>query len=625
MDTFILDVETFYSTEYSLTHMDVPSYVLDQMFEAIVLGVAENDKPPFYVDGPDIPKFLHSLPTGIAACSHNALFDFCVFSWLYNWTPQLILDTLAMSRTLLSRHLKSHSLANVAKFLNLPPKGGFLSSVKGMTRADIIANGMWQSYTDYCLHDVWLCREIMKVLLPKLPDEEIVIHDMIARCAVEPMFKLEPEILAYHLANVRAEKEDLLNRALACGVVDRKQLMSNPQFAHVLRQLGVDPPLKLSPTTNELTYAFARNDIEFMELRDHEDPRVQAVVEARLGFKSTLEETRTERMLNIAHLDFPHHGGTCTLPIPLKVGAAITHRLGGDWLMNAQNWGRQSPIRKAVQAPEGKKVVACDASQIEARLTAWFCGQWDLVEQFARGEDVYANFASGIMGYPVNKKDHPGPRFIGKTAILQLGFQSWFIKFKNTVLVLSTKDGMPIELSDEEALRIVQGYRARYPHISGSWGRLGSLISWMAQADEGMSYEWGPVTFRHNMIVGPSGLEIPYNNLHYLSETREWIYEFAGGSWKLFGGKVLENIIQHLARVATMQAALRVRKRTHNMPARFVHQAHDELIYLVDDAFVRHFVPVLTEEMSVTPDWAPNLPLRGETKVGVSYGDMVPV
>src|SRR5215467_2056449 len=162
--------------------MDQASYVLDPLFEPICLGVARNNEAPFIIDGPDIPDFLHSLPDDIAACSHNAVFDFSIFSWRYGWTPKLILDTLAMSRTLLSRYIRSHSLKSVAEYFKLPAKGMMLQNVKGMARADIIANGMWQDFTDYCMHDVWLCREIMYRLLPLLPDEEIEIHDMVTRC-----------------------------------------------------------------------------------------------------------------------------------------------------------------------------------------------------------------------------------------------------------------------------------------------------------------------------------------------------------------------------------------------------------------------------------------------------------
>jgi hypothetical protein len=622
MDTFFVDFETFYSNEYTLQKMDPPSYILHPLFEATCLGVAKNTDPPYLVDGPDIPQFFHDLPRDVAVVTHNALFDMCIASWRFGYVPKLIIDTLAMSRTLLAHKLKSVSLKSVAKHLGLPEKGSFLANARGMTRLDLLANNMWQDYTDYCLHDVELCRMIFLELAPKLPAEEFIIHDMVTRCAVEPLFRLDTEILAEHLDAVRVEKEEMLGKAMDAGAVSKDVLMSNPKFADLLRSLGVDPPMKISLATDELTYAFSRQDIEFMELLNHEDPRVQAVMAARLGFKSTLEETRTERMLNIANLDFPHHGGDHVMPIPLKIGAAITHRLGGDWQLNCQNWGRQSPIRQSVLAPEGWSVVASDAAQIEARMNAWFCGQWDLVEQFARGEDVYATFASYVYGYTVNKIEHPGPRFVGKTSILQLGYQSGWRKLQKQVFLLSTKDGMPIELTDFESERTVTGYRTRMNCINNMWDRLSGLIQWMATADDDQTHVIGPVRFYRNRAVGPNGLTLYYDNLNYDHIARQWTYSYAGNTYQIFGGKFLENIIQFLARVAIMQAALRVRKRLANLTVRMAHQAHDELIYLCPDPLAETVAAILTEEMSRTPEWAPHLPLVGETKIGKSYGSM---
>lgn len=625
MDLFYFDLETFYSTEYTLSKMSPAEYILHPLFETICLGVAKNGDPPYIVDGPDIPHFLTTLPPDIAVCSHNQLFDACILSWRYNFVPKLLIDTLAISRSVQGHLLKSHSLRSVAKHLGLPEKGDTILQVKGMTRADILACGMWRAFSDYCMNDVELCRMIYLRLSPKLPDEEFVVHDMITRCAVEPMFKLNTDILAEHLISVRAEKERMFAVARAAGVDDKQQLMSNPQFAEVLRKLGVEPPLKISTYTNKLTYAFSRQDVEFMELREHEDPQVQAVVEARLGHKTTLEETRTERMLKIADLEFPYHGGTCTMPIPLKVGAALTHRFGGDWKLNCQNWGRDSPIRRAVEAPEGYCAVSSDAAQIEARLTAWFAGQWDMVERFALGVDEYADFASFVYGYPVTKQDHPGPRFVGKTGVLQLGYQSGWLKFQRTVLLLSTKDGNPIELDDEQAKRIVYGYRDKYWAISQVWASLQAMIAWMHNAGPDDVHPMGPIIFRHNMFEGPNGLQVHYENLQYDPTTREWTYTYGGRLYKIFGGKLLENIIQFLARIATMQAAVRVRKRAANLPVKFVHQAHDELVYLSRTEEAENLAPILAEEMSRTPDWAPRLPLRGETKMGQSYGTMRPL
>ena len=121
------------------------------------------------------------------------------------------------------------------------------------------------------------------------------------------------------------------------------------------------------------------------------------------------------------------------------------------------------------------------------------------------------------------------------------------------------------------------------------------MISWMANAQEGDSLAFGPITFGPRVLTGPNGLTIHYHDLTYEVETREWTYDYGGRIYKLFGGKVLENVIQFLARIATMQAALRVKKRAQNLTVHFAHQAHDELVYLCRNA---ELAVILTEEMS---------------------------
>jgi len=617
------DFETYYASDYSLRHMDPPSYILDPRFEAICLGVCDGfTSAPYLVDGPDIPRFLKDIGTDVAFVSHNALFDASILSWRYDWVPKLICDTLGMSRSLLGARLKSLSLKSVGEYFGLV-KGDEVMKVMGMSRADIIANGMWNAYGSYCMNDTAICRAIFAQLAPLLPPEELILHDMVLRCAVEPAFKADVGVLHQNLSEVQSNKERLFIRAMFAGLHDRAELMSNEQFADLLRRLGVTVPLKVSKTTGRTTYAFSKTDQNFLALLEDDDPRVVALVEARLAFKTTIEETRTKRMINIAGLTFGGKGSGW-MPIPLKIGAAHTHRLGGDWKLNPQNWGRKSLLRKAVEAPEGYKVVAVDSAQIEARLNAWFCGQWDLVEQFARGEDVYSNFASDIYHVPVDKKTEPSKRFVGKTGILQLGYQSGADKFRSTVWLLSfNTEPQPIDLSPEEATSIVAGYRQRYSSISGMWRRLEQYIRLMATPPRDgneVFYELGPLKFGYQRIIGPGGLQIEYHNLRYMDGS-EWVYDYGGIPHKLYGGKLLENIIQFLARIVVMQAAVRLRKPLAAYKTRLCHTAHDEIVYVVPDEHVGVVSDMVKHEMCVCPTWAAGLPLAAEVGVGQNYGE----
>jgi DNA polymerase bacteriophage-type len=623
------DFESFYSKDYSLRHMDPPSYILDERFEAICLSLVEGkDSTAMLVDGPYIQGYVDTYKKRqaagerIAFVSHNALFDACILAWRFGFVPDLIVCTLSMARTLLRSELRSVSLDSVSRHFGMQ-KGKTIFKVSGMSRADIIANGMWAEYTNYCMNDTQLCRAIFYKMIKDFPAEEIVLQDMILRCAIEPRFIADLGMLQTHLANVQVEKTKLMIKAYFCGLTSRDELMSNPQFAEVLQRRGIRPPRKVSYQTGQETWAFSKQDREFLALLEHDDPKVSTLVEARLVVKSTLEESRAERLINIAQLPFPglpEH----VMPIPLKMGAAITHRLGGDWDCNPQNWGRKSPIRKAMRAPEGYKVVVADAEQIEARLTAWFCGQQDLVNEFARGEDVYANFAQTIYHVPVTKSSQPAKRFVGKTGILQLGYQSGPGKFRSTVWLLSyNSEPEPIELTEDEARNIVYGYRTKMDWIVDMWGQFKDLIPEMASNPK-LVRQIGPITIRGNKIIGPNGLTITYRNLRQELDVHgklNWVYDYGGGTYRLFGGKLLENVIQFLARIAVMQAAIRLKPLLIPFGSQLTHTAHDEIVYIVKDEYVADVETLVDREMSLTPAWAPGLPLKTSVTHGQTYGD----
>jgi hypothetical protein len=215
--------------------------------------------------------------------------------------------------------------------------------------------------------------------------------------------------LESHLSDVQERKHKLLEQAGA----DKKTLMSNPQFADLLRGLGVEPPTKISPANGKTTWAFAKTDEAFKALQEHADDRVQSLVAARLGTKSTLEETRTQRFIDISKRGL--------LPVPIRYYAAHTGRFGGDDKINLQNLpsrgANANKLKQSVIAPQGYTIIDADSAQIEARVLAWLAGQENLVQGFANQEDVYKKMASAIYGKPegdITKEE----RFVGKTTIL---------------------------------------------------------------------------------------------------------------------------------------------------------------------------------------------------------------
>ncbi len=431
--TYVIgDWETYYAPrdKYSLRVMDPPSYILDPRFEEIGAAWKINGEKTFWVDGPDVSRFITSLGNLDKVCfiAHNVLFDGGIASFRHGAVFGLYIDTLALSRALLGHVLPRHDLDTMARYLGVGQKGSTIHKVANMRRADIIAAGIYDEYSAYSCQDAELCWGSLLKLLPSMPTSEIELNDMVHRMALEPQFKLDVPILHEHLFNVRFEKDEALRNAgldistPAAKAASIGQLMSNDRFAAILQGMGITPPTKISLATGETTWAFAKTDEGMKDLLDHPDVAVQTIVAARLGIKSTIEETRTERFINAAGLHYPAWGDN-VFPVALKPSGAHTHRLSGDWRWNQQNLSRPSRkrpramLRESIITPKGKSIVAGDEAQIELRVCADFCGQTDLLDELRQGGDPYSTQATKWFGYTVSKAT-VGERFCGKTGML---------------------------------------------------------------------------------------------------------------------------------------------------------------------------------------------------------------
>jgi hypothetical protein len=635
--TYVIgDWESYYSPKekYSLRVMDPPSYILDPRFEEIGAAWKINGEKTFWVDGPDVGKFITSLGDLSKVCfvAHNVLFDGCIASFRHGAVFGLYVDTLALSRALLGHVLPRHDLGTVARYLGLGEKGATVHKVANMRRQDIINAGFYQEYADYSCQDAELCWGIFKKLAPVYPTSELKLNDMIHRMAIEPQFELDVSILHEHLLNVRQEKDEALrNAGLDMSTPAAKQhsidqLMSNDKFAQILIGMGVTPPQKISLTTEQTTWAFAKTDDGMKELLEHHDPAVQAIVAARLGVKSTIEETRTERFINAAGLYYPAFNKRNVFPVALKPSGAHTHRLSGDWRWNQQNLSRASRkrpramLRESIVTPAGKSVVAADESQIELRVCAEFCGQTDLIEDLRHGADVYSKQATKWFGFQVSKAN-VGERFCGKTGMLSCQFQVGHRKYQGSVKHLSLEQaGKLIVLSDDEARRHVQVYRTDNYKIVAMWKYLLQVVI-PAMTRPDTDFMVGPVRVMFEKIVLPNGLCLHYRGLHRNAFTGEWIFYYGRFAKKLYGGKLLENIVQALARIITMDVALRlVDVLAENYLARLALQAHDELAYVCPDEHAPMVKHLLEQEMRVSPVWMPNIPLNCEAGIGKNYG-----
>ena len=604
MNILTIDFETAYGGALGFAKQTTEEYIRDPRFEVIGVAVQVNDGEPVWFSGShqELHQFLtpYDLPNHLVL-AHNAPFDGAILNWIFGIKPKGFLDTLSMGRALHGTEVGG-SLAVLASHYGLGVKGEQVAKYINYFRKDFTPEEL-ADYGSYCANDVTLTWKLFNAMSENFPKIELRLIDLTVQMFTDPVLQLHKGILQTHLLNERQRKLELLEN------FDKDTLMSNPQFADLLRSFGVEPPMKKSPTTGKQTYAFAKSDENFKALLEHEDTRVQTVVAARLGTKSTIEETRTERFLGIAERG--------PLPVPLRYYAAHTGRWGGDDKLNLQNLPRKSPLKYAIIAPNGYALLDSDSSQIEARTLAWLAGQDDLVEAFDRGEDVYKIMASAIYGKAIAEIT-PDERFVGKTTILGAGYGMGAAKFQAQL----KNFGVSIELT--EAKRIIDTYRLTYPMIPELWKSAGQALKAILQKQHTTLGRNGLLKVEgDNGIILPNGLRLRYPNLRLYENEEgkaEIVYDTKKGKAvipnRIYGGKVIENVCQALARIVIGEQMLMVAKKY-----RVVMTVHDAIACIVPEAEVETAKEYVELCMRLRPAWAPELPLNCEAGYGQSYGD----
>ena len=613
MNLVTLDFETYYAQNFSLSKITTEQYIRDRRFEVIGLGLKHGPNPTEWAQGADdVTELLASVDwDDTHVLGHNMMFDGAILSWRYNIKPKFLLDTLCMARALHGTE-QSVSLKNVSERYGVGEKGTEVIMAKDKRLADFTEEEL-TAYAGYCKKDVDLTYAIFHKMQPKFPEQELDIIDATLRMFTEPSLELDMGMLEMHLEDVRDRKDKLMVDA---NITDRKDLMSNAKFAELLSGLGVTPPVKISPTTEKETFAFAKSDKEFQELQEHEDERVQTLVAARLGTKSTLEETRTQRFIDISKRG--------TLPVPIRYYAAHTGRWGGDDKINLQNLPSRGAngkkLKKSIIPPHGYTIVECDASQIEARVLAWLAEADELTHAFSVGEDVYVKMAAAI--YKVAEADVTGgQRFVGKTTILGAGYGMGAKKFKTQLA------GMGVEVGLAEARRVIKIYRDTYWKIPTLWDEAQYMLKQLiADAAVRVGREGVlRIDIPQNAIILPSGLRMFYEDLQLDPAPKgvepeevwpEYSYKTRRGRKNIYGGKVVENVCQALARCIIGEQMLLI-----NQKYKSVMTVHDSIAICCRDEEVVQAREHVEQCMRHVPSWAAGLPLECESGVGKSYGD----
>lgn len=449
------------------------------------------------------------------------------------------------------------------------------------------------------------------------PSEELALIDLTVRMFTQPVLEADVNLLADIWVDENKRKHALMAQL---GVTET-QLQSTTLFTQLLEAEGVTVEMKAGK--NGLIPAFARTDDFMRDLLESENERIRTLAEARLGVKSTIDQTRAER------LGFMANRG----PLPVYLNYCGTHTTlwsGGDGI-NWQNFkrARDNPksladsgaMRKAIRAPAGYKLVKVDQSQVQCRLVNYLAGQWDVIDKFRNGIDPYIGIASLAYGHEVYKPKKDDPRHdemvtkrgTGKQLELSCGFGAG----AQTIVDTAAKGtyGPPVKINLETGTRWRDLFRETHPQIPKLWKDADMVLAGMVA---GQSFDWLDVLkVNGTTITLPNGAPIHWPGLQWDSEWQSYKFLYKQHRWKrIWGGFLTQNIVSALASVLVRQAMLRI----VSLGFRIVLQEHDGLGVLIkDDVDIDNNKRMIREEMKRSPAWMPDIPLDAEASVAETY------
>jgi DNA polymerase len=269
-------------------------------------------------------------------------------------------------------------------------------------------------------------------------------------------------------------------------------------------------------------------------------------------------------------------------------------------------------VRTAFIPSDGNKFVVSDFSAIEARVVAWVAGEEWVLDAFRQGKDIYCETASMMYHVPVVKHGENGHlRQRGKVAVLACGYGGGV----NAMRAMDTTGTIP----DEELQSVVDQWRQANPKIVQLWKKV-ELAAKSAIEDHRMHTIQRNISFGYRngnlYITLPSGRSLCYFGARLKDGQYgdQIVYKGVNQTTKkwedteTYGGKLVENIVQGIARDCLAEAMLRVAKDGMQI----VMHVHDEMIVDVPGDIAETILNRINSDMSTPIDWAPGLPLKGD-------------
>lgn len=661
MNIVTLDIESYYkSGEFSLKGLSTQEYISSEQWQTIGVGVQWAPyAEPFWATHAALDQVMATLRNQqdrTIIVAHNALFDASILAWHYGVRPAMVVDTLSMARSLGLQATVGGSLSKLADLarkagLNIPVKGDEVVRADGKRLEDFTPAEL-AAYGRYCNDDVRICSALYQEFSKLIPFEELIWQSKVLKMYTEPMLSVNGDVVDAELLRVRQRRAAASQRlADALGFQDQAAMLSiinsNQKFAETLTLFGAEVPMKLSDKTKKMTPALGIKDEGLLELLDHPEPLVRELVMARMGLKSSIEESRCIAMQWQAEF--------AQFPVPYKISGARTHRLGGGegadgedgperamqrGKVNMQNLpsgrikGQSKALRESVEAPEGYLLVSADSSQIEVRTIDYMAGDSYGIEEHRRGVCPYSSLAVQLYGEGTPdqiKRDAKAGmepwaqrRQMSKSARLSLQFGSGAEGFR----LYCKANGVTITTEDAEFYKT--GFRRSKRTLVNFWDQCGRVLQAMHRGESGYFGGLDGRLFffdgaRHVMgehipgILLPDGVWTSYPQLRLVEGRYGPTFvttEMVGrkpNTLYWHGAKVAQNLTQALAFAVMKYYATKITER-------IVLNSHDEHVLCVKAEDAPRVAGELEALMKTAPPWVPGLPLDCEVHVGPNYG-----
>jgi DNA polymerase len=590
MNPIILDFETYYDAKITLKKLNYTEYahkttpIVVSTLHNRVLNCTNNIKE--HLDTIDWNNTL-------LVC-HNTLFDALILKIHYGIEAAAYGDTLSMARLLYPT--MKHDLETLReRFLPHSPFKNHesLANTKGKTW-DALSEKERNELLVYCRNDTLITAYLYDLWKEQIPETEQQLIDHTIKLWLRPTLILDRDKA---VASIKEEKETTDQQIESFGL-SKEVIRSDLKFAEYLRAQNYNPPMQWSNAQKKLVPAFSKTSSEFLMFYA-QNPSLQPLLDLKRTVNSNIKEARATRIITASDL---HNG---QVPVGYNYCGAFTGRFSGANKLNMQNLPRKSLLRDALMAPEEYRLVVCDLAQIEARTLAWLAGEQKILDIFQEHRDLYSEVASKIFGFPVNKKDYPDERFVGKCASLGLGYSMSAPKFQSYIALQGRI------LDEKFCYKVVESYRTAFPKIPALWKLFQDNMYLLCRNTNDITPIHPFIHFQGTNLILPSGRKINFEGLEYYDHN----WRLPNGK-KVYGALIVENICQAISRDILAEQILAVHP---HYPV--IMHTHDELIALVPENKAPIAQQHILDIMTTPPAWAPGLPLNAEADHGKRYGD----